>query len=166
MKDLGHYASDRDGFFNGLTESYGSKLEGLHVDEKLLLLLSIFTYHLSSDEETMDAIWKPGSESDRAPELFNILKGLEPLDADIHFGFAEALLNQVRESYRLHKSFFRQLFKAGIEEELASQVASILADGGDRTQAECELVSQAWEQVFKVDERLAKRMDAAMGVGE
>ncbi|MBD1871835.1 hypothetical protein H6F95_31930 [Cyanobacteria bacterium FACHB-471] len=149
-------------FFDNLQERYGARLEALNVDEKLLLLTSIFAYHLNSTGETMEDVWKPDTDSPRSVEMFDILKGLEEFDPFRQFDFAEALLNQVKECYRLHEQFLKQLTKAGVEEALAAQVAAILASGGARTEAECELVSEAWEQVSKVDERLAKRIEQAM----
>jgi hypothetical protein len=164
-KDLGYYASDRDGFFDGLVEQYGSTLQGIHIDDKFVMLSSIFAFHLIGEGGTMQDAWEcfdPDSDSDRA--VFDILNGLESLNADTQFGFAEALLAQVRETYRQQQSFYKQLAKAGVEDPLAAEVAVILASGGERTQSQCELVSQAWEQVFKTDKRLAARMDQAMGV--
>ncbi|MBD2054499.1 hypothetical protein H6F88_00345 [Oculatella sp. FACHB-28] len=111
----------------------------------------------------MEDVWQPDLDSPRSIEIFGILKGLEEFEPFRQFAFAEALLNQVKSCYRLHQQFLKQLTKAGIEEALAAQVAAILASGGDRTEAECELVSEAWEQVSKVDEGLAKRIEQAMG---
>ncbi|MBD1995121.1 hypothetical protein H6G00_00565 [Leptolyngbya sp. FACHB-541] len=150
-------------FFDTLQELYGIRLEALNVDEKLLLLTGLFAYHLNSTGETMEDVWKPDSNSPRSIEIFGILKGLEEFEPFRQFAFAEALLNQVKSSYRLHQQFLKQLTKAGVEEALAAQVAAILASGGDRTEAECELVSEVWAQVSQVDERLAKRIEQAMG---
>lgn len=161
---LGYQGATGD-FFENLQERYGATLQKIHVDDKFVILSSIFAYHLIGEGGTMEDAWQlydPGNDSN--PAVFEILNGLEEFDPDRQFAFALAVLEQVRESYRLQKEFKRQLCNAGVEEGLAEDVAVILAEGGDRTQAQCELVSQAWEQVFKTDERLAQRMDAAMGV--
>ncbi|NJL41422.1 MAG: hypothetical protein HC899_35490 [Leptolyngbyaceae cyanobacterium SM1_4_3] len=154
-------------FFDSLQEEFGATLQGIHVDEKLAMLSAI-TFSHACGESMSDAIRKLTIDSDTPSQqrVFRILDGLEEFDGDRQLAFCAALLAQVQESYRLHQQFLRQLTKAGVEEGLASDVATILANGGERTQAECELVSQAWEQVFKVDKKLANRMDAAMGVSE
>lgn len=163
-ESLGYQGATGD-FFDALQEEFGATLQGIHVDEKLAMLSAI-TFSHACGESMGDAIRRLTKDDDTPSQqrVFRILDGLEEYDSDRQLAFCAALLAQVQESYRQHTSFFKQLTKAGVEEELATQVAAILVNGGDRTQAECELVSEAWEQVFKVDERLAKRMDKVMGV--
>jgi hypothetical protein len=161
---LGYQGATGD-FFENLQERYGSTLQRIHVDDKFVILSSIFAYHLIGEGGTMEDAWQLyDPDNDSNPAVFEILNGLEEFDPDRQFAFALAVLNQVRESYRLQVQFQKQLENAGVQPSLAQEVSVILANGGDRTQAQCELVSEAWEQVFKTDKRLAARMDAAMGV--
>lgn len=161
---LGYQGATGD-FFESLQEEFGATLHGIHVDEKLAMLSAI-TFSHACGESMGDAIRKLTTDSDTPSQqrVFRILDGLEEFDGDRQLAFCAALLAQVQESYRLHQQFLRQLTKAGVEEGLATQVAAILVSGGDRTQAQCELVSEAWEIAVKANRHLAQQMDAAMGV--
>lgn len=161
---LGYQGATGD-FFDKLQERYGATLEKLHVDDKFVILSSIFAYHLIGEGGTMEDAWQLyDPDNDSNPAVFEILNGLEEFDADRQFAFALAVMNQVRESYRQQLQFQKQLENAGVRPGLAQEVSVILANGGDRTQAQCELVSQAWEIAVKANRNLAARMDAAMGV--
>lgn len=159
---LGYQGATGD-FFEALQERYGSTLQGMHIDEKFLMITAINAMHYDGGDmkDVLDVI---NSRWEASQETTNILLALEDFDPDRQFAFCLALQEQVRAQYKEQKQFKAQLSKAGVEETLAEQVASILAEGGDRTQAQCELVSKAWEIVNQSDSRLAKRMDEAMGV--
>lgn len=150
-------------FFNDLQERYGPALEGIHIDDKLVILSSIPAYHLIGEGATMEDAWQLyDPDDDSNPVAFEILNELEELEPDRQFAFALALLNQVRESYRLHGQFTEQLINAGVEEELAEEVAGVIAAGGDRTDEQIALVSKAWGRIVEADPQLAHRIEAIM----
>ncbi|MBD1871233.1 hypothetical protein H6F95_28790 [Cyanobacteria bacterium FACHB-471] len=159
-KDLGYYV-DRDAFFDSLVDQYGNQLQRINITEKLFMISAIAAMHFM-DGSMADALGILGDSKDTPQEIRDILLKLEPMDYSAQFGFMESLLAQSKEQYRLQIEFLRQLASAGISDDLAEEVSCIIAAGGERTDEQIALVSQAWGQVVESNPRLANRIEMMM----
>ncbi|MBD2054794.1 hypothetical protein H6F88_01935 [Oculatella sp. FACHB-28] len=157
---LGYQGATGD-FFDDLQERYGATLQGIHIDEKLMMLANIFYSHMIGGTAE-DALSILDDGNDTPEHIVSILNGLEEFDPDCQFAFCAAVLAQVQESYRLHKQFTKQLTNAGVEDLLAEEVAGVIAAGGERTDEQIALVSQAWGQVVESNPQLANRIELIM----
>ncbi|MBD2057892.1 hypothetical protein H6F88_18015 [Oculatella sp. FACHB-28] len=160
-KPTTYYASDRDGFFDGLVEQYGNQLQKIDINEKLFMISAIAAMHFM-DGCMGDALSILDDGEDAPQEIRDILYSLEQMDYSAQFGFMEALLAQSKEQYRLQVEFLRQISNAGVSADLAEEVSCIIAAGGERTDEQIAVVSQAWGQIVGADPMLAERIELLM----
>lgn len=162
------YQGASNAFFDRLQMNYGATLEKIHIDDKLVMLAAIPAYHLIGEGGTMEDGWQSvDPDDDSSPVVREILSFLEGCDPDEQWAFAIALQHQVREQFKLQKSFKTQLVNAGVDSYLAEDVSQILAGGGIPNEAQQEQVFEAFEIIHNSefrDQKLIGRIDSIMGL--